>query len=348
MRHLEAARTRRARSTLHAWTGRSAVRYDRNEVMRWMTGTILLVVLGAVVLGSPTGRAASPPEVSSESTTRTTTKLVILGSGGPPPDPSRSGPAVAVVSGGRSYLVDFGPGVVRRSVEASRMGWPELGPRKLATAFVTHLHSDHTAGYADLILTPASMARTQPLEVYGPPGLAQMTQHVLAAYEMDLAERKVGKTADQLSGFRVNAHEILPGPAYEDGAVRVQAFQVDHGRWKHAYGYRFDAPDRSIVISGDTRPADAVVEACSGCDVLVHEVYCEADLKRAPPRGRTYFKTYHTSTRELAGLARRAKPGLLVLNHLLLARCTGDDLLRELKQYGYTGKVAVGADLTAH
>jgi len=264
------------------------------------------------------------------------------------PDPSRSGPSVAVVSGGRAYLVDFGPGVIRRSVEALDVGWPELGPRKLVTSFVTHFHSDHTAGYADLILTPISVGRRQPLEVYGPPGLAQMTEHILAAYEMDLAERSVGKTADQLSGYRVNAHEIQPGLAYKDSVVRVQAFQVDHGRWEHAYGYRFDAADRSIVISGDTRPTDAVVKACSGCDVLVHEVYCEADRKRAPPRLRNYLKTNHTSTRELAGLARRAKPKLVVLYHLLLAACTEDDLLREMKQYGYAGKVVVGEDLTAH
>ena len=305
-------------------------------------------MLGIVVLGSQVGRASSPPETSSETTTETATRLVILGSGGPPPNPSRSGPAVAVVSKGRAYIVDFGPGVVRRAVEASRKGQLELEPRNLKTAFVTHLHSDHTAGYADLILTPASVGRTQPLEVYGPPGLAQMTEHILAAYAADLAVRKVGKTAAQLSRYRANAHEVLPGLAYEDGVVRVRAFQVDHGRWKHAYGYRFDAQDRSIVISGDTRPADSVAEACGGCDVLVHEVYCQADLKRAPPRGRTYFKANHTSTRELATLARRAKPGLVVLYHLLLAACTGDDLLREMKQYGYSGKVAVGEDLTVH
>ena len=317
-----------------------------------MAGPIPLVLLGVAVLGSHAGRAAPPLEGGSESATapasEKATRVVILGSGGPMPDPSRSGPSVAVVSGGRAYLVDFGPGVIRRSVEALDVGWPELGPRKLVTSFVTHFHSDHTAGYADLILTPISVGRRQPLEVYGPPGLAQMTEHILAAYEMDLAERSVGKTAEQLSGYRVNAHEIQPGLAYKDSVVRVQAFQVDHGRWEHAYGYRFDAADRSIVISGDTRPTDAVVEACSGCDVLVHEVYCEADRKRAPPRLRNYLKTNHTSTRELAGLARRAKPKLVVLYHLLLAACTEDDLLREMKQYGYAGKVVVGEDLTAH
>ena len=316
------------------------------------TACSLLLVLG-VLLGSGAEVArADPPEAAAvapdPAPPSDATRVVILGSGGPPPDPDRSGPAVAVVSAGRAYLVDFGPGVVRRAVEASRMGWPALEPRRLTTAFLTHLHSDHTAGYADLILTPASMGRTRPLEVYGPPGLAAMTRHLLAAYGVDLAERKVGKAPGQLAGYRVNAHEIEPGPIYKDGVVSVRAFAVDHGRWEHAYGYRFDAADRSIVISGDTRPSDAVIEACSGCDVLVHEVYCEADLRRAPPRGRTYFKANHTSTRELAGLARRAKPELVVLHHLLLAGCSGEDLLAEMEQYGYPGKVAVGDDLTAH
>ena len=151
-------------------------------------------------VGQPCRARSVPlPRGGSESTTapagKKATRVLILGSGGPMPDPSRSGPSVAVVSSGRAYLVDFGPGVVRRSVEALDAGWRELGPRKLLTSFVTHLHSDHTAGYADLILTPASVGRTQPLEVYGPPGLAKMTEHILAAYEMDLAERKAGKTA---------------------------------------------------------------------------------------------------------------------------------------------------------
>jgi ribonuclease BN (tRNA processing enzyme) len=188
----------------------------------------------------------------------------------------------------------------------------------------------------------------QPLDVYGPPGLAAMTKHLLAAYEVDLSERKKGQSATQLAGYEVRAHEVEPSMFFDDGTVRVRAFRVAHGRWKHAYGYRFDAADRSIVISGDTRPGEAVVEACSGCDVLVHEVYCEADLSRAPPGGQRYFQTHHTSTRELAEIAGRARPKLVVLYHLLLAHCSEDDLLREMKLYGYAGEVAVGTDLSVH
>jgi ribonuclease Z len=275
-------------------------------------------------------------------------RVVMLGSGGPPPDPERSGPALAVLAGGRVYLVDFGPGVVRRAVSAQLQGLRALHPKNLTRAFVTHLHSDHTAGYSDLILTPPAVGRVEPLEVYGPPGIERMTQHLLLAYAEDLAQRGVGRSKNQRSGYRVEAHDVVPGPIYSDEVVRVSAFRVVHGRWKHAYGYRFDAGGRSIVVSGDTAPTEAVVTACDGCDVLVHEIYCHADLKRAPPAGRTYFRSHHTSTLELAELAKRAKPKLLVLHHLLLARCTGEDLVNEFRGAAYSGEVVVAQDLAVY
>ena len=174
------------------------------------------------------------------------------------------------------------------SVAAQLKGSAALHPRNLTRAFVTHLHSDHTAGYSDLILTPPAVGRVEPLEVYGPPGTERMTHHLLLAYEEDLEQRGVGRSKSRRSGYNVEAHDVAPGPVYSDEVVRVSAFRAKHGRWKHAYGYRFDAGGRSIVVSGDTAPTEAMVTACDGCDVLVHEVYCQADLKRAPPAGRTY------------------------------------------------------------
>jgi ribonuclease Z len=233
-------------------------------------------------------------------------------------------------------------------MEAYLTGWLKLRPDQLTRAFVTHLHSDHTAGYADLILTPPSAGRDQPLRVYGPPGITQMTDHLLLAYEQDLATRLKEAPEDKLVGYQVESYEIEPGVVYEDEVVRVSAFRVEHGDWKNAYGYRFDADGRSIVISGDTAPSDAVVEACSGCDVLVHEVYCEADFKNVSDVGRSYFSSHHTSTLELAEIAKRAEPKLLVLNHLMLRRCNGATLLRELKRASYEGAVVVGEDLAAY
>src|SRR6185436_14793708 len=105
------------------------------------------------------------------------TRVILLGTGNPNPEPERMGPAVAVVSGDRVYIVDCGPGVVRRAAQAG------LAMEQLTRLFVTHLHSDHTAGYPDLILTPAVTGRLEPFEIYGPPGLRSMTSHILKAWK---------------------------------------------------------------------------------------------------------------------------------------------------------------------
>jgi len=111
------------------------------------------------------------------------TQVVLLGTGTPPADPDRSGPATAVVVNGTPYLVDFGAGVVRRAKSAVvDKGIAALDPVKLRVAFVTHLHSDHTVGYPDLILTPWVLGRRVPLEVYDPTGIKAMTEHLFEAY----------------------------------------------------------------------------------------------------------------------------------------------------------------------
>lgn len=273
-----------------------------------------------------------------------TPRVVILGTGTPNADPDRSGPAVAVIAGGRAYLVDCGPGVVRRAAAAARRGIPALEADRLGIVFVTHLHSDHTLGLADLIFTPWVLERRTPLEAYGPPGIGAMTRHLLAAYEEDIRVRQQGLEPDKHEGYRVNAHEIREGVIYRDSNVTVTAFAVPHANWKHAFGYRFETHDRVIVVSGDTRPSDAVVRACDGCDVLVHEVYSAERFKKRPPEWQRYHADAHTSTEELAALATRARPRLLVLYHQLLWGATDEDLVREVRQ-GYEGAVVSARDL---
>jgi ribonuclease BN (tRNA processing enzyme) len=131
---------------------------------------------------------------------------------------------------------------------------------------------------------------------------------------------------------------------YRDSNVTVTAFEVHHGKWEHAFGYRFQTRDRTIVLSGDTRPTDAVVEACNGCDVLVHEVYSAERFKARSPEWQRYHAAYHTSTDELAVIATRAHPKLLVLYHQLY---WGDDdaaLLRQVRAH-YAGQVVSAHDL---
>jgi ribonuclease BN (tRNA processing enzyme) len=201
------------------------------------------------------------------------TKVVLLGTGTPVPDPERSGPATAIVVDDSAYLVDFGPGVMRRAKAAVlERGITPLEPANLKIAFVTHLHSDHTAGYPDLILTGWTAGRRTPLEVYGPTGLQFMTEHILQAYHIDIETRTTpgGDQQGSPEGWRVNAHEIKPGVIYKDAKITVTAFPTQHAM--ESYGFRFDTPDRSVVISGDTSPTEETIKACNGCDVLIHEV----------------------------------------------------------------------------
>src|SRR6266508_1856541 len=119
--------------------------------------------------------SAAPAQIAVASKTQ----VVFLGTGAPPANPDRSGPATAIVVNGVAYLVDLGPGVVRRANAAAiAKGIAALEPTRLRVAFVTHLHSDHTVGYPDLIFSPWTLGRRVPLEVYGPAGIKAMTAHV--------------------------------------------------------------------------------------------------------------------------------------------------------------------------
>ncbi|KPK66162.1 MAG: hydrolase [Gemmatimonas sp. SG8_38_2] len=272
------------------------------------------------------------------------TKIVLLGTGTPNADPDRSGPAVAIVVDSTSYLIDLGPGVVRRAAEAYEVGINGLQPSKLRTAFITHLHTDHTLGYADFIFSAWVLERDVPAEVFGPRGLQEMTDHLLAAYEQDIRVRIDGLEPANTEGYKVNVYEIQPGLVYEDDLVMVTAFPVEHGAWSQAFGYRFDTVDRSIVISGDTRPSPSIIDACSGCDVLIHEVYAQAGFDRREPVWQTYHASSHTSGPELGRIAAAADPGLLILYHQLLWGATPEEVVEEIK-VNFNGAIAYGNDL---
>ena len=295
------------------------------------------------------GAALALPSTATTSTAQATqTQLVMLGTGTPNADPDRSGPAVSVVRNGRAYLVDAGPGIVRRAAAASRTGITALEPQNLNVLFLTHLHSDHTIGLPDVILGAWVLERTVPLELYGPPGTREMVNHLLAAYSADIRNRIDGLEPANETGYKVNVHEIRAGTVFDDGNVKVTAFAVPHGDWEVAFGYRFDSADRSIVISGDTRPTDAVVTACNGCDLLVHEVYSAARFQTRPPEWQRYHARAHTSTDELALIATRARPRQLVLYHQLYWGTDDAGLVAELARAGYARGVVSARDLAIY
>ena len=282
-----------------------------------------------------------------------TSKVVLLGTGTSAANPDRSGPATAIVVKDTAYLVDFGPGVVRRAnAAAANRSIAALQPTKLRVAFVTHLHSDHTVGYADLIFSPWTLGRRFPLEVYGPHGIKDMTSHLLQAYRVDI-ETRTNPDGNQRTfpdGSKVNAHEIKAGVVYKDDNVTVTAFATKHAM--ESYGYRFDTPDRSIVISGDTNPTQATIEACRGCDVLIHEAHTSAWLAARPEAGgappgtfRRFSEKYHTTTEQLGELARQAKPRLLILYHY--NSLSAEELQADMVRH-YSGHFVIGRDLDVY
>lgn len=303
---------------------------------------MILLLISCVSKTSSTNKEAAERGVDKDSDKRT--QIVLLGTGTPNAEPDRSGSSIAVVVNDVPYIIDFGPGVVRRANAAFQAGVKGLKLSNLKRAFLTHLHTDHTTGYPDLIFTPWVLGRDEPLEVYGPPGIRSMTDHILKAYEEDIKVRLEGLQPANPDGYKVNAHEIGIGIIYKDENVTVKSFPVKHGSWQYSYGFRFETPDKSIVISGDTIPIESLVKQAMECDVLIHEVYSEAWFKRHKPEWQRYHARFHTSSRELAEIAQRTKPGLIILYHQLLEGFTEEDLLEEIRQI-YKGKVVFGHDL---
>lgn len=278
------------------------------------------------------------------------TQVVLLGTGTPNVDPERSGPAVAIVVNGTPYLVDFGPGVVRRAAAMSP-SWggtmEALEVENLRHAFLTHLHSDHTAGLPDLILSPWVIGRDAPLELYGPAGTAAMAEHVIKAYEADIRYRVDELEPANDRGWRVNTHEIDEGRIYEDDNVAVDAIRVRHGSWENAFAYRFTTPDRVVVISGDIAPDPKFEQAAKGADILVYEVHSAAGFATRPADWQAYHRVHHTSTFEVGEIASRVQPGLLVLYHILFWGSSEDEILEEVRQT-YDGPVVLGSDLDTY
>ena len=295
----------------------------------------LAIAAASLTIGDPArGQEALPPS----------TRIVLLGTGTPNADPERSGPALAVVVGDTPYLFDAGPGLVRRAAGAARRGVKALRPSNLRIVFMTHLHSDHTLGYPDLIFTPWVLERDVPLMAFGPPGLRTMTEHILEAYREDINLRLYGLEPANPDGYTVLVEEILPGHVYRDSSAQIEAFGVPHGSWEYSYGYKVTTNDGTIVISGDTGPFEGLVDIARGADVLIHEAYATTGWKKREPVWQRYHASFHTSGTEVGSIARRAGVTTVIITHQLLWSASEQDLVDEVRQQ-FKGRVISGRDL---
>ena len=300
-----------------------------------MTKSILAFCVLGLLLGAAPAASAS-------------TRLILLGTaGGPTPKRTRAAPATAVVIGESLFLVDCGNGVGRQIVLA---GLP-LG--SLRHVFVTHHHSDHVADLTALPLLAWASDLKEPVTLHGPPPLAKSVKAGLRAASFDAETREKDEGRTPLQDL-VRVHEFRgDGVVYRDERVTVRAARVSHPPIAEAYAYRFDTPGRSIVISGDTAPTDALVALARGADVLVHEVLLFSPEETAAwlklpldhPLVRHIVRS-HTALRDVGGIAKASGVKTLVLTHFVPgdAPVDRDAVIAEIRKT-YAGEIVVGEDL---
>lgn len=276
------------------------------------------------------------------------TRVVLLGTKGGPRvgEAGRSNPSTLILINDVPYLVDCGYGVTKQLITKG------VALDRLRYIFITHHHSDHNLEFGPLLYNTWITGLPAHIDAYGPAGLAKMAENFFDYLKFDIDTRIVdeGRTDPRKL---VTAHEVKPGVVLVNDDVKVSARLVPHPPIKEAYAYRFDAKDRSVVISGDTAYAPELAEFAKGADVLVHEVMylpgIEALIKRLPnaKRLREHLMAAHTLPEDVGKIAAQAGVKTLVLTHFV----PGDDASITDEQWSegvrkhFKGEVIVGKDL---
>jgi ribonuclease BN (tRNA processing enzyme) len=290
--------------------------------------------------------AFSQPYRSEGQTTRT--RLILLGTGGGPrPRKASSAAAQVIIKDSAAYVIDCGNGVARQLVFA------DVPLPTLRHIFLTHQHSDHNADYGNLIwLAWATGLRTQ-VDTWGPPPLAKMTRLFFEMNAYDIHTRIADEGRVPLEPL-VHVHELHQGGlVMRDDQMTVRATNVDHPPVVPSFAYRFDAADRSIVISGDTARSDNLVKLAEGADVLVHSaVYLSAidRLVARVPNAASLKRSIiagQTSAEDAGSVAQAAGVKTLVLSHLIPADDpeVTEQMWSEAARIHFRGSVIVGRDL---
>jgi ribonuclease Z len=285
------------------------------------------------------------PAVSAETKADNDFKVTLLGTGTPIPDPARFGPSTLVEAGNKKLLFDAGRGV---PIRVRQIG---LREGKIDAVFLTHYHSDHTAGIPDIWLTGwLGNSRKEPFRLIGPVGAKSLMANLEKAYALDIKIRLEDEKLPPEGIATVVEEFEKDGIVYDNDGVKVIAFTVDHGAdIKPAVGYRIEYKGHAVVISGDTRYDQNVIKYGTGVDLLIHEVcIARPELLSNPFMQRVV--DHHTSPREAGQVFSLAKPKLAVYSHLVflasdkVPRATVDDIVAGTRET-YSGPLRVGEDL---
>ena len=318
--------------------------------------TILTSIALLACLAPPAAQAA-PPII----------RITLLGTGAPNSPSSRHPAGLLIEAGAEQLLFDAGPGVLNRLIDSggaltltcpnpagagARIPCPNAGVNKV---FISHLHSDHVGGIADLYSLGWFYRLAHPLQVWGPgpssngaEATKAMMESFHMAFENDINIRcclfveKGPLYQLPLSGVDPSGHDIHPGVVYQNNGVTATAFLVNHEPVEPAYGFRVDYADHSVVFSGDTRPSQNLLDRSRNVDVLIHEVY-------GRPRADGYeVYDYHTSPEDAAAIFNATLPKMAVYTHMVIPpyeAADGSDEVARTRAAGYAGPLTAGVDL---
>jgi len=296
-------------------------------------------------VGQAVAAALAPWPLAGE---RGKTRLILLGTGGGPrPRTANSASAQVILIDGAAYVVDCGDGVARQ------LAFAGIPLSTLRHVFLTHQHSDHTADYGNLMWLAWTAGLRTRVDTWGPPPLEKMTRLFFEMNAADIGTRIADEGRIPLAPL-VHVHELTaPGLVFQDEHVKVTAALVRHPPVVPAFGYRFDAADRSIVISGDTAPSEELIALARGADVLVHDAMFPAGVDRLVakvPNAATLKRSimsHHTSAEDAGRVAQAAGVKTLVLSHFVPPDdpAITDDMWLAAARTHFRGTVIVGKDL---
>jgi ribonuclease Z len=275
---------------------------------------------------------------------------VLLGTGIPVPNPDRANAATLIVAGGKTFMVDTGPGSVSRLAEN--------GYRQVDYVLFTHFHLDHYGDLDRVLFSRGAAGADHPQPIFGPKGTKDVVDKVVASVAID-EQYRIVHHGEHWSDQAMHAavQEFEPGVIFDEDGIKITMFNVNHEPVLPAVGYRFDYEGKSIVVSGDTKKSDSLIAAAQDCDLLIHEAMNATvlnralpGLKRVQPRGGAMLEdlmSHHTPALEVAEVAKEANVKKLVLTHLVPSIAPLDApekaFVRGMSDI-YTGPIVVGQD----
>lgn len=277
--------------------------------------------------------------------------VTLLGTGSPVPNPARFSQSTLIEAGSEKILIDFGRG---GTIRLNQLGIP-IG--QITASFITHFHSDHVVGLPDMWLSgwigTRSGSRKTSMVVYGPKGTEALTGHLTEAFSDDIRIREADEHLPP-EGIAFDAHDFEPGKVYEKNGVTVAAFEVNHGELiKPAVGYKIEYDGKTVVISGDTKYDERVIEAATGADLLIHEVaWADPKLIEEFPVYKEIL-AHHTTPEEAGRVFTQAAPKLAVFSHIVASGPPGTSqadilaMMVKTTRTTYDGPLVVGEDLMA-